>query len=742
MTLGEGIGSDDLEFSIGELNCTSKSVHGHYGMKGQALASLRQLSTALQIFSKPRTKNSMVMFKRMSSTNVEMSQLPASAMPYFTQGTIVRVEGLFNPFPVRKHAVRGSLEIMLTQEFINNMSVLHHRISWSLFDEFNQRLILSLHGSPSVAKRLMILHSEIVVKKLHPFAFTDGIYSIEGLLSHPCREDCSITKDCQYMFVNNRWLRNRDALSKFINDAFSKALTENLNCGPSAKHVKVNHVRYPKYVVKFVCPHHELDLFVEPDKTVPIFADKDKVVEFLRKALLAFNAGRYPLFEAVLTSSSQSVESMDSKIIGKVSGDQRSNPISFSNVRPKVTNDGTVVSSPVKRHLFTSAFLFPSDGTQSLPSSSRASPLPPYSYPLRSVSIERDSPHSVASEAHAESQDELEAGENGNITHLSLEDGDVSDLPYSYVIGGEGEDIWGVGATITDLDTKTMQYHTLAPSSSIDPPTFPPSPSFSATVDFMDRFQQVQGNDVRYLPNISTFSTLSSLATSVPEQLSLHKDNLRDIDVIGQWDNKFILCRTSIVDSNDNIEKTVILAFDQHAVDERINFEAMMAKVEHSLIGIDLPSTCLLQVSSSEREVYVQQRNVFLSWNFKYEWNAESCNLVVVKAIPQILGEPLSLEDMQEFNHYIFQNLELPPHRWIPPAVMRIAASKACRSSIKFGTLLSKNDMARIISHLSSTNQPFQCAHGRPSLVPLMQFPGKVSYKTATLPFKSYRSIK
>lgn len=55
-----------------------------------------------------------------------------------------------------------------------------------------------------------------------------------------------------------------------------------------------------------------------------------------------------------------------------------------------------------------------------------------------------------------------------------------------------------------------------------------------------------------------------------------------------------------------------------------------------------------------------------------------------------------------------------------PQALMELFQSKACRSAIKFGDKLATDEAEMLIENLSKCMFPFQCAHGRPSMVPLI----------------------
>lgn len=57
--------------------------------------------------------------------------------------------------------------------------------------------------------------------------------------------------------------------------------------------------------------------------------------------------------------------------------------------------------------------------------------------------------------------------------------------------------------------------------------------------------------------------------------------------------------------------------------------------------------------------------------------------------------------------------------RWCPRELLELVNSKACRGAIMFNDPLTLEQCSRLVQDLASTALPFQCAHGRPSLVPL-----------------------
>lgn len=58
----------------------------------------------------------------------------------------------------------------------------------------------------------------------------------------------------------------------------------------------------------------------------------------------------------------------------------------------------------------------------------------------------------------------------------------------------------------------------------------------------------------------------------------------------------------------------------------------------------------------------------------------------------------------------------------IPKAISDVISSQACHGAVKFGEPLGTAECQELIHSLSKCQLPFQCAHGRPSVIPLVDF--------------------
>jgi len=196
-----------------------------------------------------------------------------------------------------------------------------------------------------------------------------------------------------------------------------------------------------------------------------------------------------------------------------------------------------------------------------------------------------------------------------------------------------------------------------------------------------------------------------------------------------------------------------LIALDQHAVDERIRYERSLTRLADHLImttvsndddttdGSLLRSIAVnipLTLSSRELTIATNRRSLLNSWLYRYRvvMVQEQCGelsegggSVVLEQVPEVLGVPLLQDDFRDFLLLISDKEELPDELLKPAAVLRILASKACRGAVMFGDLLDAARCKGLVSELMSCSLPFNCAHGRPSMVPLVDLRPLRAYK-------------
>jgi DNA mismatch repair protein MLH3 len=222
----------------------------------------------------------------------------------------------------------------------------------------------------------------------------------------------------------------------------------------------------------------------------------------------------------------------------------------------------------------------------------------------------------------------------------------------------------------------------------------------------------------------------------------LHKCDLQAARVIGQVDQKFIL-----VEIPDTNASTLVL-IDQHAADERCRIERLFEDFFNgSVVQTIEVEPIVIAIPPSETSLFRQQAKFFQSWGIEYtiEHASESDKASIsVSALPTLIAERCQAEPEQLIGILraeIWKRTEERPQTFIvkrtdsvedwvrqiagcPQGIRDMLNSRACRTAIMFNDVLSVDECKALVSRLASCVFPFQCAHGRPSMVPLVEYPG------------------
>lgn len=232
-----------------------------------------------------------------------------------------------------------------------------------------------------------------------------------------------------------------------------------------------------------------------------------------------------------------------------------------------------------------------------------------------------------------------------------------------------------------------------------------------------------------------------------PDVLSLSKAKFRDgMKVLGQFNLGFILCLCH--------EKNLWI-FDQHACDEKYNFEKL--RRETKMHEQKLLKPIALELTSSQEACILDHMDLFESNGFRFEFRpnapirrrlllttlphsgAQGGRKAVqfgeedVKALCAMLSEGASYDagdggtgtdGSGKFGNNAVRYASMVSSQQDPasnliarlPKAISMFASRSCRSSIMIGTALSHTEMNNIVSRLADVEFPWTCPHGRPTL--------------------------
>lgn len=224
----------------------------------------------------------------------------------------------------------------------------------------------------------------------------------------------------------------------------------------------------------------------------------------------------------------------------------------------------------------------------------------------------------------------------------------------------------------------------------------------------------------------------ANMVVKTEEQIP--RDLLSNCDVISQVDDKFILIKSS--------SQSKLYIVDQHSCDERIRVEELykdmiqVAKDTKQTLAMPLENGIITDASESTFQLLATYKDELETWGIKFISHGESSELVTFTHLPQLMHSKVDgdngfiIRSILQYIHDLDDKRKIRniPDDWslgaqaMPTILMLLLNSKACRSAIMFGQRLDTAECELLVKKLSLCKQPFQCAHGRPSIVPLCDF--------------------
>ena len=234
---------------------------------------------------------------------------------------------------------------------------------------------------------------------------------------------------------------------------------------------------------------------------------------------------------------------------------------------------------------------------------------------------------------------------------------------------------------------------------------------------------------------------------------------------------------------HDDDDNYVLVLVDQHAADERIRIESLLTdlctkateRTSHvqSQLGLrsSIETTPLFKpltvyISAREHTLFEENASYFAKWGILYDLSmprqgvsksddphnhkltvltlpesiAERCRIDMKHLTDLLRGElwkreeagsshesridppPTSTSNSSPSSPIEWTNIqETWPHRIrdCPRGIIDMLNSRSCRSAIMFNDELTHEDCRTLVKKLAMCSFPFQCAHGRPSMIPL-----------------------
>ena len=185
------------------------------------------------------------------------------------------------------------------------------------------------------------------------------------------------------------------------------------------------------------------------------------------------------------------------------------------------------------------------------------------------------------------------------------------------------------------------------------------------------------------------------------EEIQPVNPSFPQLQVIGQFHGNYILAQG---------EKGLYI-IDQHAAQEKYHYEVLRNNI---FKPCEMQSLLIPEVIKVTPAILVQLDDINqMLAHMQIECECFGEDAVILREIPIWLKDTNITKFMQDIFDYYQKNQTIQAESLRKAAL----ASLACHSSIRFNRNLTLEEMKQVVEDLKKCEQPFNCPHGRPTMI-------------------------
>ena len=167
-----------------------------------------------------------------------------------------------------------------------------------------------------------------------------------------------------------------------------------------------------------------------------------------------------------------------------------------------------------------------------------------------------------------------------------------------------------------------------------------------------------------------------------------------------------------------------LLIIDQHAAHEKVKYEQILKKVEkHEILSQTLTPPIIISVTPKEADIIHQYNTYFEELGFQIE--DFGMNAYAIRGIPyDLFGY-----EVKDLFETILTEMSENPVRGVPKIICEKIASMACKAAVKGNNYMTYEEADTLIEQLLSLENPYNCPHGRPTIVTMSKYEMEKKFK-------------
>ncbi|WP_042665841.1 DNA mismatch repair endonuclease MutL [Haloferax sp. ATB1] len=658
---GVGMSEEDLELAVRE-HTTSKigdiedleAGVGTLGFRGEALHTIGAVSR-LTIRSKPRGGD---VGTELQYEGGEVESIRPAGCP---EGTVVEVDDLFYNTPARRKFLKTTAtEFDHVNAVVTHYALANPDVAVSL--EHDDREVFATEGRGDLQSTVLSVYGREVAESMVPVEHDAPGVSVSGLVSHP--ETTRSARDYLSTFVNDRYVTDR-VLREAVLDAYGGQLDAD---------------RYPFAVLFVDVAPDAVDVNVHPRKMEVRWNDeagvKREVTEAVEDALLSHGLVR--------SSAPRGRSKADEAAIEPGSSDDDAAQLDPHEVRESASDGESDDAEP------TSA---------------------------RDVQSAREARESRAAR---------ESGARANSDATATDDADPDTTPATERGAGVGSD----NSADSDASGSTTETPAESPAQTSNPSSAPPTPpreydlapgpetteQSSLSTDDGDESEPTpdaassaesegEENASRSPPSRIAAPTTQRDLSGEEADLSPEFDSLPSMRIIGQLADTYIVAET---------DEGLVLV-DQHAADERVNYERLKGEVEGDTPTQALAESVDLELTAREAALFEEYREALAQVGFHAGRTGE--RTVSVRTVPAVFDAALDPELLRDaLTAFVREEVD-GGRKTVDAVADELLSDLACYPSITGNTSLREGSVLDLLAALDDCENPYACPHGRPVIV-------------------------
>ena len=156
---------------------------------------------------------------------------------------------------------------------------------------------------------------------------------------------------------------------------------------------------------------------------------------------------------------------------------------------------------------------------------------------------------------------------------------------------------------------------------------------------------------------------------------------------------------------------------DQHAAQERVNYERYLRYLKsQEITTTDLLIPITIELSPSDYIKFNERKDILINMGFKIE--EFGINTIVIKTHPTWLLSGYEKESIEKLVDLVINDYNVDRIKFNDS----IAKTLSCKMSVKGNTRISNDAMQQIIDDLVVCDNPYNCPHGRPTIISFTKY--------------------